>query len=147
MANQSIQRIGDLQLRILGVLWEHGESSVADVLQRLDGDHAYTTIATMLRKMEDRGLVSHREQGRKFIYTAAVSNDDVSKGLADRLIDRVFAGSLAGAVSHLLQTRDVDPAELAELERLVHEHRKNRPPSPKRSKQDSTKRQRKGDRS
>jgi predicted transcriptional regulator len=124
MTAKPIHRIGDLQLRILHVLWDRGAASVADVLGSLDGEHAYTTIATMLRKMEDRGLVRHREEGRKFIYEAAVSSDDVSQGLADRLIDRLFAGSLAGAVSHLLETRDVDPDELDELERLVREHRR-----------------------
>jgi predicted transcriptional regulator len=124
MADKSIHRMGDLQLRILHVLWEKGESSVAEVLGKLEGPHAYTTIATMLRKMEGRGLVRHREEGRKFIYAAAVSSDDVSQGLANRLIDRLFAGSLAGAVSHLLETRDVDSAELDELERLVKEHRR-----------------------
>jgi predicted transcriptional regulator len=123
MHTKPIHRIGDLQLRILRVLWDRGEASVADVLAALDGKHAYTTIATMLRKMEDRGLVRHREAGRKFIYAAAVTSDDVSQGLADRFIDRLYAGSLAGAVSHLLETRDVDPAELDELERLVQEHR------------------------
>lgn len=118
-----VHRLGDLQLRILRVLWDRGEASVADVLGGLDGEHAYTTIATMLRKMEDRGLVRHREEGRKFVYMADVSQEDVSQGLANRLIDRLFAGSLAGAVSHLLETRDVDPTELDELERLLKEHR------------------------
>ncbi len=124
MPQNPIHRIGDLQLRILRVLWDRGEASVQEVLDVLAGQHAYTTIATMLRKMEDRGLVRHREQGRKFIYIAAVSSDDVSQGMADRLIDRLFAGSLAGAVSHLLETRDVDPAELDALERLVKQHRR-----------------------
>ena len=124
MPAKPIHRLGDLQLRILRVLWDRGEASVADVQGALEGVHAYTTIATMLRKMEDRDLVRHREEGRKFIYAAAISSEDVSQGLSDRLIDRLFAGSLAGAVSHLLQTRDVDPAELDELERLVQEHRR-----------------------
>lgn len=123
MPGKSIHRIGDLQLRILRVLWDRGEASVQHVLDSLDGRHAYTTIATMLRKMEDRGLVRHREEGRKFVYAAAVSSDDVSQGLANRLIDRLFAGSLAGAVSHLLETRDVDASELDELERLLKDHR------------------------
>jgi predicted transcriptional regulator len=124
MSAKPIHRIGDLQLRILRVLWDRGEASVGDVLGSLDGRHAYTTIATMLRKMEDRVLVRHREEGRKFIYAAAVSSEQISQGLADRLIDRVFAGSLAGAVSHLLETRDIDPSELDELERLVKAHRR-----------------------
>ena len=55
-------RLGDLQLRIMKILWERRLASVADVHAALaaSGDLAYTTIATMLRKMERRGLVSHR---------------------------------------------------------------------------------------
>ena len=67
MARSKPKRLGDLQLRILKLLWERGEASVSDVHEALDAKKplAYTTVATMLRKMEDRGLVSHRAEGRR----------------------------------------------------------------------------------
>jgi BlaI family penicillinase repressor len=100
---------------------------VADVQARLGGQPlAYTTVATMLRKMEDRGLVCHEELGRRFIYDAAVSAEDVTRSMADDLVDRLFEGDLAQAVSHLLETRDVSRRELAELERLIHHRKKQR---------------------
>src|SRR3972149_7073229 len=62
MSSPGTYRLGDLQLRIMRVLWNLGPASVAQVQERLDGGRlAYTTVATMLRKMEDRGLVAHRE--------------------------------------------------------------------------------------
>lgn len=119
-------RLGDLQHRILKVLWEQGDATVADVHTALGGTDAfaYTTIATMLRKMEARHLVRHRSEGRTFIYSAAVAEGDVARGMVDDLIDRVFEGSLAGAVNHLLTTREVSPAELRELEALIARHKK-----------------------
>ena len=127
MTDRQTYRLGDLQLRIMRILWNHGPGSVAEVQEKLDGEPlAYTTVATMLRKMEDRGLVEHRRDERRFIYRAAVSADDVTRSTADDLVDRLFEGSLADAVSHLLQTREVGPDELARLERMVRERKKER---------------------
>ena len=107
------------------VLWAAGPVSVAAVRDELDGDRlAYTTVATMLRKMEDRGLVCHSEQERKFIYRAAVTAEEVTRSMSDDLVDRVFEGSLAETVSHLLQTREVSRQELSRLERLIKERKR-----------------------
>jgi len=121
-------RLGELQLRILQVLWRSSEPlAVAEVQQQLEGPPlAYTTVATMLRKMEDRGLLSHREEGRKFLYLPQVTADQVSRSMSDDLVDRLFDGSLADAVSHLLETREVEPGELDELERLIRKHKQQR---------------------
>jgi predicted transcriptional regulator len=85
---------------------------------------AYTTVATMLRKMEERGLVRHKSEGRRFIYRAAVEPEAVSRTMVDDLIDRVFGGSLTDAVSHLLDIRDVSHEELRQLERLIQERQR-----------------------
>lgn len=127
MAGKRAYRLGDLQLKIMKVLWSGGPSRVAGVQEELDGEPlAYTTVATMLRKMEDRGLVRHQEEDRRFVYEAAVSEEDVTRSMADDLVDRLFQGSLSEAVSHLLETRDVSHRELAWLEQLIQERKKRR---------------------
>jgi predicted transcriptional regulator len=78
----------------------------------------------MLRKMESRGLVNHRLEGRSFVYSAAVQEEAVTRGMADHLVDRLFEGSLTDVVSHLLSTRDVSRHELTELERLIAQRKK-----------------------
>lgn len=85
---------------------------------------APTTVATMLGKMEGRGLVKHREQGRTFIYRAAVDAESVTRGLGDHFVERLFAGSVASAVMNLLRTREVSAQELDELEKLIMETRR-----------------------
>lgn len=119
-------KLGNLQLRIMQVLWDHGPAAIADVHEQLgpDSELAYTTIATMLRKMEDRGLVAHDSEGRKFIYRAAVASHDVTRSMANDLVDRLFEGSVAGMVNHLLTTRDVSSAELDELQKLIAARKK-----------------------
>jgi len=126
MPKPKVHRLGDLQLKILQTLWEQGEAAVAHVHHALGGSakFAYTTVATMLRKMEARGLVTHRAQGRSFVYRAKVAAQEVSRGMADHLVDRLFEGSLTDVVSHLLTTREVSRAELNELERMIAERKR-----------------------
>ncbi len=122
-----IHRLGDLQLRIMKVLWQRGEAAVAHVHDAVTPSKklAYTTVATMLRKMEARGLVSHRAEGRSFIYRAAVAEEAVSRGMADHLLERLFEGSLADMVHHLLTTREISREELLRLEKLIAQRRRS----------------------
>lgn len=126
MTKPKTHRLGDLQLKIMQVLWQMSEARVADVHRAIspENDLAYTTVATMLRKMEDRGLVKHRDEGRSFVYRATVAEADVTRSMADHLVDRLFEGSLADMVSHLLNTREVSREELSQVERLIAERKK-----------------------
>ena len=126
MSKTKVHRLGDLQLKIMKVLWDRNEATVADVHQalNLDRDLAYTTVATMLRKMEARGLARHRVDGRSFVYRPAVGSDAVTRGMSDHLLDRLFEGSLADLVTHLLTTREVSREELSKLEKLIAERKK-----------------------
>ena len=127
MSAKPSYRLGDLQLRIMRVLWRSAPATVAEVQRELGGEPlAYTTVATMLRKMEDRRLLRHREQGRRFLYEPAVSEEDVTRSMADDLVDRLFEGSLADAVTHLLETREVGHHELARLEQLIQQRKQRR---------------------
>jgi len=122
------QRLGDLQLKIMQVLWKRKEATVAEVHTALPGapELAYTTIATMLRKMEARQLVTHRIEGRSFIYRAVIAAEAVSRDMTSHLLDRLFGGSLANLVNHLLTNREVSPEELVRLEQLIAERKKQK---------------------
>jgi BlaI family penicillinase repressor len=118
-------QLGELQLAILKVLWDRGPAAVGEVRRGLGRRKrpAYTTVATVLRRMEDDGIVTHSEDGRRFIYRAAVDPDRVAGSMAGDVLDRVFEGSLADMVGHLLSSREVDADELDRLERLIAEQR------------------------
>jgi BlaI family penicillinase repressor len=117
------------ELEILKVLWELGSGSVREVHQRLcpNDELAFNTVQTMLRIMEDKGLVAHRSEGRTFIYAPTHSRERVAR----RFLDKVFDGSLDQLVLTLLQTDDTSAQELRELERLIAQARKDKPPRPK----------------
>jgi predicted transcriptional regulator len=99
---------------------------VAEVHQALskEGDLAYTTIATILRKMEARGLVRHRLHERKFLYRPAVQAEEITRKISAHFIERLFEGSLADMLAHLLTTHEISREELARLEELIAERRK-----------------------
>ncbi len=126
MIKSKVYRLGDLQLRIMKILWLRAEAAVAEVHHALsgDGDWAYTTIATMLRKMEARGLVRHRLHERKFLYRPAVQAEEVTRKISAHFIERLFEGSLADMMAHLLTTRQISRQELARLEALIAERKK-----------------------
>jgi BlaI family penicillinase repressor len=113
--------LGKLQLAIMRVLWAHAECTVADVHRALEASHglAPTTVATMLKKMEAKGVVEHRTEGRRFIYRARVSEAAVTRSMVADLKERLFDGSAAALVSHLLRVHEVDDGELAELRRQI----------------------------
>lgn len=126
MPKPKIHRLGDLQLKIMKLLWERAESTVAEVHKLLTAETelAYTTIATMLRKMEARGFVKHRVDERRFLYRAAIRSEDVTEKMSTHFVDRMFEGSLADAVSHLLSTHEVSREELDKLAKLIAEKKK-----------------------
>lgn len=126
MPKSTTHRLGDLQLKIMKVLWERDEVTVADVHKLLSEktDLAYTTFATMLRKMEARGLVKHRTDERRFLYRAAVKEEDVTRKMSSHMVERLFEGSLADTVSHLLSTHEVSREELDKLAKLIAERKR-----------------------
>lgn len=114
------RNLGELQLAILRTLWQQGEASVAEVHETLrDRRLALTTIATMLRKMEEKGLVAHRENGRQFLYRSVVDPDLVQKNLVGELVTRLFDGDPLALVNHLLRAGDIELSELDDLRRKV----------------------------
>ncbi|HMY19019.1 MAG TPA: BlaI/MecI/CopY family transcriptional regulator [Polyangium sp.] len=118
--------LGDLQLAIMRVLWQLGEATVTDVYTALLEDRglAPTTIATMLKKMEDKGVVEHRADGRKFIYRPTVTEDQVTRGMVADLTERLFGGNSVALVSHLISRGEISQDELSELERMIHAAKK-----------------------
>ena len=112
------------EMDVLKVLWELGSGSVREVHQHLcpEGELAFTTVQTLLRIMEDKGLVEHRAEGRTFIYSPRKTRESV----AARFLDKVFDGALDQFVLSILQDKDADPAELKDLEQLIAKARREK---------------------
>lgn len=108
-----------LELQIMQVIWRNGPSTVADVQQELRKDLAYTTVQTMLNILERKRKLRRQLQGRAYIYTAAVTEDNATRHALRDLIDRMFGGSSEDLVMSLVKTRQLDARQLAELTRRL----------------------------
>jgi BlaI family transcriptional regulator, penicillinase repressor len=117
--------LGELQYAIMRVLWADEEATVARVQEALategERDRALTTVATMLTKMEKKGIVSHRTEGRQFVYRAKISEAAVQRSMVAALTERLFAGDFSALVSHLLTEQEIDAGEVERLKLLIAE--------------------------
>src|SRR5262245_32967392 len=110
------------------VLWNRREATVAEVHEALhDRGLAFTTIATMLRKMERKGVVSHRADGRQFVYRATVTEKQVRRSMVAELVGRLFDGDAGALVAHLVAEHEVDAEELGQLRTKLAGRKQVRP--------------------
>jgi BlaI family transcriptional regulator, penicillinase repressor len=113
-------RLTASQLTVMRVLWSRDEASVTDVQRAMTGRRlALTTVATMLVRLEQRGLVSHRTEGRQYIYRSRVSPADVRETVTRELLRNLFDGDVTAFVTQLLDSRKLTREEVADLQRLV----------------------------
>ena len=113
-------RLTASQLTVMQVLWSRDEASVTDVQRAMTGRQlALTTVATMLVRLEQRGLVSHRAEGRQYIYRSRVSPADVRETVTRELLRNLFDGDVTAFVTQLLDSRKLTREEVADLQRLV----------------------------
>jgi predicted transcriptional regulator len=112
------------ELEILKVLWEQGPSSVRSVHRQLaqHEDLAYNTVQTLMRIMEDKGLVDHQVEGRTFVYTPRFSRDESTA----RFLDRVFDGAADQLVMSLLRTERIASEELERMETMIAKARRRK---------------------
>lgn len=104
----------ELQLAILGILWERGEATSRDVRDALEPDRhlALTTVATLLSRLEKRGVLAHRRSGRSYVFRPTVTRAEVREVMVRELADNLFDGDPVALLNHLLnQNEDPDVVE------------------------------------
>ena len=121
-------QLTELQLAILRVVWDKGEATVQDIWEALHPDRglAQTTIATMLSRLERRGVVTRRAQARQYHYRAAVTEQEVQHSMVGELTERLFDGDVTALVQHLLSGEDVSPGDIAKIRDMI-ERQENAP--------------------
>lgn len=118
-----IRSLTELQLAILGILWERGEGSTSDVHQALLPERglALTTVATLLSRLEKKGVVVHRKEGRQHVYRPTVSRGEVRASKVEELMETLFDGDATALVSHLVDPDTVTRSELDRIRTLIRE--------------------------
>jgi BlaI family transcriptional regulator, penicillinase repressor len=109
------------ELDVMGVLWERGPSTVAEVQAALPDELAYTTVLTMLRTLEEKGHVAHDEEGRAYRYYPLVERAEAGASAVGRLVRKLFRGSPELLLTHLVAERDLTREQLERLRALLDE--------------------------
>jgi predicted transcriptional regulator len=123
VARKKSPHLTDAELRLMRVLWDHGASTVSDVLEKLDQEPplAYSTVITTLRILETKGYVRHKKDGRAFTYEPLVARQEARHSAVTQLLQRFFEGSPELLMTSLFQGRKLDVGELKRLRQLIAE--------------------------
>ena len=112
---------GERELDVMGVLWQLGSGTVAEVRDALSDPLAYTTVLTVLRNLEAKGLVRHEGEGKAYRYFPVGAQTAARRSALARLVDRLFHGSPEALVAQLVHDRALDAVELERLSRALRE--------------------------
>ena len=114
-------QLTELQLAIMRVLWDRSEATVQEIWEALHAERglAQTTVATMLSRLERRGVVTRRAQSRQYHYRAAVTEREVQHSMVGELTERLFDGDVTALVQHLLSGQDVSPGDIAKIRDMI----------------------------
>ena len=109
----------DRELDVMAVLWDRSSATVTEVRERLQDDLAYTTVLSVLRTLEEKGHVGHREEGKAHRYFPLVERRVAGRSALTRLIDTVFNGSPELLLTQLVTERELSEEQLKRLRRLM----------------------------
>jgi predicted transcriptional regulator len=110
------------ELEVLSMLWEHGPSTVRQVLTRLrDAGRrlAYTTVLTFLARLEQKGFVSSDRSGVAYVYSPQITRDRVTRSRLRSILQTFYGGEAGPLVLQLVREQNLSRQELAELQDLI----------------------------
>lgn len=127
MARPKAEELTERELEVMHVFWSHGEQTVArarDELSAAGRDLAYTTVATLVRILVDKGFLEQTTTERPFQFRVLRSFEEVSGNLLTELVRRVFGGSREQLLVRLMDQRSLTPQERAALKSILAERKK-----------------------
>jgi len=113
--------LSDLQLELMRVLGARGEASTAEVAEVLAQSRglAHTTIATLLTRLEKRGIVAVKRDGRQLVYRALVEEGAVRRSMVAGLLDSLFGGDASALVAHLVREEEIAAGDVERIKQLL----------------------------
>lgn len=122
----------EAELRLMKILWERGESAVGDLVAAVQDDAplAYNSVLTTIRILEQKGYVRHRQQGRAFLYSPRVAEQEAGRSEVHHMMRRFFGNSRERLLLSLLGDDEVTPEELKRMRDAIDRAADDRPEEP-----------------
>jgi len=126
MSRASLDDLGELQKAVMEIVWDLGEATVNQVRDQLARRKplAYTTVLSVMQKLDKAGWLAHREEGRAYVYRPTRSRNEAGRSSLRKFIDRVCGGDPIAAFQHLLDDQDLSADDLAALRKMIDRRRK-----------------------
>jgi len=111
----------EAELRLMKMLWARGESAVSDLVAAMPEGSAlaYTSVLTTVRILEQKGYVIHRQEGRAFLYSPCVEEQEASRSEIRHMMQRFFGNSRERLLLSLLGDEEIDAEELRRLKEAI----------------------------
>jgi predicted transcriptional regulator len=120
MAGKKLKTLTKAELRVMEVLWQRRSGAVADVVAALQSPPlAYTTVLTMLRILEQKGIVRHKADGRAHVYYPCIERDDAASSAVGDVLRSFFANSKTALAVRLMAEEKPNAEELASIKALI----------------------------
>ena len=119
----AFKKLHRLDLEIMKVIWQLGQATVSEVLDTINRKLAYTTVATTMKHLEQKGFLTYTVDGRTFVYQPLIQEAEVSQSMLSDLLERFFDNSVERLVNTLLETEHIDSVELDLLQQLINRHK------------------------
>ena len=118
--NETTQ-LSELQMAVMRILWQRSEATVNQVHAALQPERALapTTVATVLSRLEKKGIIIHRTEARQYVYRPLVSKHEVRRSRVADLVKQLFQGDPAALIRHLLKHSEISPADLKQVKALI----------------------------
>ena len=124
------QVMGTLERDIMEVLWNHGKSSVKDIVSALpqDRDSSYSTVITVTNRMAAKGLLKRKKVGKAYVYKSAYNREQFYAIVSKKVVEGVSAFSFQATVAYFVDyMSQFEPDKLEYFSRLIESKRKNKP--------------------
>ena len=114
-------RISSAEHEVMEVLWQDSPLTAAEVADRVPAEKGWSirTVKTLLSRLLAKGVLTHEEEGRRYLYRPAVARDDYVARESRRLLDRLFGGRVTPLVAHLAERDVLSERDIAEIEALL----------------------------
>jgi BlaI family transcriptional regulator, penicillinase repressor len=121
MPNDKSIQLSAIQLAVMRALWETGAATTAAVHERMGKPRslAYTTVATLLNRLEKRGLVISRKDTRERVFEPVVTEAEVKRRMVSDLVANLFRGDPRALVSQLVSDEEIDEGDLDTVRRML----------------------------
>ncbi len=128
MLKKSIDDLGKLQTAIMEIVWHQGEASTRQVWERLNQTRslAYTSVLSIMQRLEKAGWLRHRVEGRTYVYWAAQTREQESRRSLRKFIEQVFKGNSRLVFQSLIEEEDLSEGDLLALRQLIDQKRKEK---------------------